>query len=193
MQLHADLTRDATVDTEALPWTPSPARGVFRRRIERDGEEVARLTSVVRYDPGCHFPPHTHGGGEEFLVLSGTFSDEHGDYPAGTYVRNGVGTTHTPFTRQGCTILVRLWWMHPEETGVSVVDTRASPDPIQVLHEGPHERVTLHRLQGELTLDEPVGSRSWCSKASSKALGQAPGCADPPAPCTWSRAHPPDC
>ena len=101
---------------------------VFRRRIERNGDEVARVTSVVRYAPDCSFPEHVHGG-EEFLVLSGTFSDEHGDYPAGTYVRNGVGTAHSPFTREGCTILVRLWWMHPDETAVSVVDTTGPSRP----------------------------------------------------------------
>ena len=157
MQLHADLSLDAKVQTEGLPWVPSPASGVFRRRIERNGHEVARLTSLVRYDKGCRFPTHVHGGGEEFLVLSGTFSDEHRDYPAGTYVRNGVGTSHAPFTRDGCIILVRLWWMHPEETEVSVTDTRSSTEVVQVLHEGVHERVALHRLEGGLEIDEPGG------------------------------------
>ena len=95
--LHADPSLPATVDAAALPWDPSPAAGVHRRRIERTGGEVARLTSIVRYAPGSRFPEHRRGGGEEYLVLSGTFSDEHGDHAAGTYVRNGVGSRKAGF------------------------------------------------------------------------------------------------
>jgi hypothetical protein len=56
--------------------------------LDRIGDEVARATSIVRYAPASHFSPHVHDGGEEFLVLEGTFQDEHGDYPVGSYVRN---------------------------------------------------------------------------------------------------------
>ena len=115
MKLHADLSERVVVESESLDWLDSPMVGVQRRMLERDGEEVARATSVVRYAPDSHFSAHTHGGGEEFLVLEGIFSDEYGDYPAGTYVRNPVGSTHTPFSKEGCTILVKLWQMHPDD------------------------------------------------------------------------------
>jgi anti-sigma factor ChrR (cupin superfamily) len=101
--------------------------GVQRRMLERDGEEVARATSVVRYAPDSHFSAHTHGGGEEFLVLEGIFSDEYGDYPAGTYIRNPVGSTHTPFSKEGCTILVKLWQMHPDDQQRVAIATKESP------------------------------------------------------------------
>ena len=71
MQLNADLSRPAVVDSEALAWVASPMAGVERRMLERDGDEVARATSLVRYAPGSVFSPHTHGAGEEFLVLEG--------------------------------------------------------------------------------------------------------------------------
>ena len=83
--------------------------------LERDGDEVARATSIVRYAPNSYFSAHTHDGGEEFFVLDGIFSDEHGDYPAGTYIRNPVGSRHTPFSKDGCTILVKLWQMQPAD------------------------------------------------------------------------------
>jgi anti-sigma factor ChrR (cupin superfamily) len=101
--------------------------GVQRRILERDGEEVARATSIVRYAPGSHFSAHRHGGGEEFLVLEGTFSDEAGDYPPGTYVRNPVGSTHAPFSQEGCTILVKLWQMHPDDQTRVVIPTANTP------------------------------------------------------------------
>ena len=92
-----------------MDWVASPSAGVDRRMLFRVGGEVARATSVVRYAQGSAFPRHTHGGGEEILVLEGVFQDEHGDYPAGTYFRNPPGTSHVPASKGGCTIFVRLW------------------------------------------------------------------------------------
>jgi quercetin dioxygenase-like cupin family protein len=83
--------------------------GVDRRMLDRIGDEVARATTIVRYAPGSKFSSHTHTGGEEFIVLEGTFQDEHGDFPAGTYVRNPPTTSHTPGSEDGCTIFVKLW------------------------------------------------------------------------------------
>lgn len=109
MRLNADLDQPVIVHAARLDWVPSPAAGVERRMLYRDGDEVARATSIVRYAPGSAFPEHVHGGGEEILVLEGTFQDEHGDYPAGSYFRNPPGTAHSPAAAEGCTILVRLW------------------------------------------------------------------------------------
>jgi anti-sigma factor ChrR (cupin superfamily) len=127
MKLYADLSERAIAFSDELPWVDSPMPGVQRRLLERDGAEVARATSIVRYAPGSYFSPHTHGGGEEFLVLEGVFSDEQGDYPAGTYIRNPVGSTHTPSSRDGCTILVKLWQMHPDDQQRVAVDTQQAP------------------------------------------------------------------
>jgi anti-sigma factor ChrR (cupin superfamily) len=127
MKLHADLSQRIVVESESLDWVDSPMLGVQRRMLERDGEEVARATSIVRYAPNSHFSAHTHGGGEEFLVLDGIFSDEYGDYPTGTYIRNPVGSTHTPFSKDGCTILVKLWQMHPDDQQRVAIATTQTP------------------------------------------------------------------
>ena len=88
MNLNADFTKRVVVHAASLDWKASPMPGVERRMLDRIGDEVARATSIVRYAPESHFSPHVHGGGEEFLVLEGVFQDEHGDFPAGYYVRN---------------------------------------------------------------------------------------------------------
>ena len=97
--------------------------GVERRLLDRRGDELARATSIVRYAQGSRFERHSHGGGEEILVLEGTFSDEQGDYPAGSYLRNPVGSSHAPFSAEGCTILVKLQQMHPADSQRLVIDT----------------------------------------------------------------------
>lgn len=154
MQLNANLSRPATVDIAALAWVASPMAGVERRMLERDGDEVARATSLVGYAPGSAFSPHTHGAGEEFLVLEGVFSDETGDFPAGFYVRNPPGSRHTPASALGAVILVKLRQMPPEETAPVRLDTR---DPAlwrdlgqgrqeAVLFDAPWELVVMLRL-----------------------------------------------
>jgi anti-sigma factor ChrR (cupin superfamily) len=115
MEINADFSRPAIVHAARLPWVPSPMAGVDRRMLDRIGAEVARATSIVRYAAGSRFSPHTHGGGEEFLVLDGVFQDEHGDYPAGSYVRNPPTSRHTPGSAPGCTIFVKLWQFDPAD------------------------------------------------------------------------------
>jgi anti-sigma factor ChrR (cupin superfamily) len=115
MHLNADFSRRAVVHAGALEWVPSPMPGVHRRMLDRIGDEVARATSIVRYAPASRFSMHVHGGGEEFLVLDGVFQDEHGDYPAGSYVRNPPTSRHTPGSATGCTIFVKLWQFDPAD------------------------------------------------------------------------------
>jgi len=115
-RLNADFAQRIAIDTDAMPWQPSPSSGVDRRMLDRIGSEVARATSIVRYAPGSSFAPHRHDAGEEFLVLDGVFSDEHGDYHAGSYIRNEPGSVHTPRTGPGCVIFVKLRQMDTQDS-----------------------------------------------------------------------------
>jgi len=108
MELNADFSKRVSVHAAMLAWTPSPMAGVERRMLDRIGEEVARATSIVRYAPKSHFSPHVHDEGEEFLVLEGVFQDEHGDFPAGSYIRNPPQSRHTPSSESGCVLFVKL-------------------------------------------------------------------------------------
>jgi anti-sigma factor ChrR (cupin superfamily) len=152
MEINADFSARALVQTQAIDWVSSPMPGVDRRMLDRIGGEVARATSIVRYAPDSAFPEHTHSGGEEFIVLEGVFQDEHGDYPAGTYVRNPVGTHHIPRSEPGCTIFVKLWQFDPEDQEQFSVDLNTAaltPDPNapgvsrHVLAERDYEHVSL--------------------------------------------------
>jgi anti-sigma factor ChrR (cupin superfamily) len=154
MKLHADLSQRAVVFSDDLPWRDSPLPGVQRRMLERDGEEVARATSIVRYARGSSFSAHTHGGGEEFLVLDGVFSDEHGDFGPGSYVRNPPGSKHMPRSGPGCTIFVKLRQMGPHDRETVRIDTTSAtwqPGPVEgashlPLYQSPAERVALVRF-----------------------------------------------
>ncbi|CAM9264566.1 unnamed protein product [Chrysoparadoxa australica] len=99
----------ATVHSDKAEWTASPSPSVDRKRFELWGPpEAGRVTSLVRYSPDSTFNSHGHPDGEEILVLEGTFSDEHGSYPAGTFVLNPEGFVHAPFSKGGCSLFVKL-------------------------------------------------------------------------------------
>ena len=157
MRINDDFTRPVIVHASRQDWIPSPAPGVDRRMLFRIGEEKARATSIVRYAPGSAFPRHTHTGGEEFVVLDGVFQDEHGDYPAGAYIRNTPGTSHVPASKDGCTIFVRLWQFRADDQAQSVrqpgegqrVPPRNGAAAATLLFDDGHEEVRFEDWQPE--------------------------------------------
>lgn len=165
MNLNSDFGARAAVHAARLEWTPSPIPGVDRRMLDRIGDEVARATSIVRYAPHSRFSPHTHDGGEEFLVLEGVFQDENGDYPVGTYVRSPPTSSHTPGSDAGCTIFVKLWQFYPDDRTQLRIDTSAlsfAPAPnlpgveFALLYESASELVLLERWAPDITVAVPL-------------------------------------
>ena len=164
MLVNADFGRRAVVRPGDYEWVASPQHGVERVMLDRIGAEQARATSIVRYAPDSHFPRHAHPGGEEILVLDGVFSDDAADYPAGYYLRNPPGSAHTPSSRGGATIFVKLRQMAAGDTRQVRVDTRApgawrrdSDRAVCLLFESACEQVCLLRLDaGAAVFEGPL-------------------------------------
>lgn len=126
--INANFDERIVIRPEQYKWVSSPMPGVERMMLDRIGDEVARATSLVRYKPFSEFSPHRHDGGEEFYVLEGVFSDEHQDYPQGTYVRNPIGTSHQPKVgKEGATILVKLHQFNELDRDQKIIDTVVQP------------------------------------------------------------------
>jgi anti-sigma factor ChrR (cupin superfamily) len=107
--INGDLGLPVVVDTRSMAWSPSPSGSVWRKRLHLVGPpESGQVTSVVRYEAASTFPAHDHPDGEEILVLDGVFSDEHGDWRAGSFLLNPEGFRHAPFSREGCLLFVKL-------------------------------------------------------------------------------------
>lgn len=127
MQLRSDWSERVVVDSAVMDWADSPADGVQRKMLERDGEEVARATSIVRYAPGSRFPRHVHAMGEELFVLEGEFCDDSGRFGPGSYIRNPPGSAHAPWSDTGCVLFVKLRYFDPIDQARVVVHTRDEP------------------------------------------------------------------
>lgn len=181
MDINANFAQRASAHTAKTPWVASPMAGVDRRMLDRLGDEVARATSIVRYAPDSKFSPHVHTGGEEFFVLEGVFQDEHGDYPAGTYVRNPPTTRHTPGSDKGCVIFVKLWQFDLEDRKQFSIDTNAGIyEPIAAgvsrlsLHEDAEEVVIACKLApgARLKLDATAGLEALVLEGSFTENGE---------------------
>jgi anti-sigma factor ChrR (cupin superfamily) len=116
LRLNMDFEKPVCMVPDQFEWIASPADGVSRVPLERISAESGHKTSFVKFKPDSFFPTHSHPHGEEIYVLDGVFSDQYGDYPAGTYIRNPPGTSHQPFTREGCTLFVKLDQFEPDDT-----------------------------------------------------------------------------
>jgi len=154
MELNANFANRVAMHGAKIPWKSSPMPGVERRMLDRLGDEVARATTIVRYAPDSHFSPHVHTGGEEFFVLEGVFQDEHGDFPAGSYIRNPPESSHTPGSAPGCTIFVKLWQFDMadrKQVRINTNERAFASDPTRSgvehmpLHRDAHEDVALER------------------------------------------------
>lgn len=181
MRVNADLTLRASAHVATTPWTPSPMAGVERRMLDRMQAETGHATSFVRFAPESHFSPHVHDGGEEFLVLEGVFQDEHGDFPAGSYIRNPPTSSHTPGAAEGCVIFVKLWQFDPNDR----THVRVSTDKQAWLPAGPgaeakslykdaREDVRLERWApgAQITLDDPGGAEIVALSGSFDEAGE---------------------
>jgi anti-sigma factor ChrR (cupin superfamily) len=165
MFINADFSLPVIVEPHQYQWAASPQPGVERMMLDRIGNEEARATSIVRYAPDSRFPQHSHPEGEEILVLSGTFSDENGDCPAGWYLRNPPGSSHRPSSREGALIFVKLRQMAADDDRRVRIDTndpsawqRHGDRMICPLFSSPAEQVCLQRLDaGQVILTGAVG------------------------------------
>ncbi|CAH1577440.1 cupin domain-containing protein [Vibrio rotiferianus] len=148
--LNMEFSKRLVIRASDQDWVASPAAGVWRKPLEREAKESGHTTSLVKYEPNSKFATHPHPRGEEILVLEGVFSDEYGDYPAGTYLRNPPGSKHAPFSKKGCVLLVKLNQFGPNDLETVRINTSQAEwlpgiGGLQVipLHNFEHEHVAL--------------------------------------------------
>ena len=162
--IHGDLSVRVVVHTSSIAWNASPSSTVWRKRLHLVGPaESGQVTSIVRYQEHSQFPPHPHPDGEEILVLSGVFSDEHGDWPAGSYLLNPEGFRHAPYSRDGCLLFVKLRQFPGVDRNHVAVNTHTVPwEPF----EGGRSRKLLYTQTG---YEDTSRLESW---SADSALGE---------------------
>lgn len=102
-QFLANDTARVCVDATQRHWLPGYGHLQVMPLHEFESEHAA----LVKWPANERFQSHTHFGGEEIYVISGEFNDEHGSYPAGTWLRNPHMSQHYPFVKEETIIFVK--------------------------------------------------------------------------------------
>ncbi|PXY00440.1 cupin domain-containing protein [Halomonas sp. LBP4] len=99
------------IDTRTADWQPGQEKGLEVMPLhEFRNEHVA----LERWAPNLRLAPREYRGGAEVLVLEGSFHDEHGSYPAGSWLRSPHGSRHTPRTgADGALVYIKAGHLPP--------------------------------------------------------------------------------
>lgn len=107
VKLHQFQTDDharVCIDTTKEQWLPGQGNLKVMPLHSYGSESVA----LVFWPAGEVFQLHSHFGGEEIYVISGEFIDEHGRYPAGTWIRSPHLSRHYPYVEEDTLIWVKV-------------------------------------------------------------------------------------
>jgi putative transcriptional regulator len=80
-------------DLDTLPWRKLIG-GVFEAKLPVS--DARYKAALLRVEPGCALPQHTHRGSEHILVLDGAFRDEIGHYQRGDVSSSDESVDHRP-------------------------------------------------------------------------------------------------
>ena len=95
------------IDTQATAWIQTELEGQWVMPLYRRDGSDPEYVSLLKWSPGVRLKQHEHPVGEEVLVLEGSFADEYGRYPKGTWLRNPVGSSHQPYSVDGCVLYMK--------------------------------------------------------------------------------------
>lgn len=160
-EFNADFSIPVVVETKELIWPVALTAGIRQKCFERVERNISRLTTLAQFPIGLTLQKFGHKGGVEFFVLAGVFSDTDGDYGAGYYVRNPMGTYNKSFTNDGCTVLIKLGQFHPFDHKRVVINTRNSEVNWQAVGEPGVSRLHLHKFSEEKVSLYRIRSECW--------------------------------
>lgn len=102
-QFHPNDDQQIVINTKRDSWLPGHGGLKVMPLHEHNGIS----TALVKWPAHEQFLPHTHFGGEEIFVISGTFMDEFGEYPQYTWLRNKNLSQHFPKVKEETVIWVK--------------------------------------------------------------------------------------
>ena len=104
------------VNTGTSAWLQTAVEGQCVMPLYRRDGSDPEYVSLLKWSPGVRLPRHEHRGGEEVFVLKGSFGDELGLYPEGTWLRNPDGSSHQPYSADGCVLYIKTGHLQNSQT-----------------------------------------------------------------------------
>lgn len=95
-------------DPDRVRWEPVEGSPEFELCWLDQNESTGALTVLLKGPPGARYPDHSHPGGEEFFVLSGSFADHRAEYRTGDSHAFPPGSVHRDLRVTGSTLCIIL-------------------------------------------------------------------------------------
>ena len=115
MNINDDIRKKVVVHPRNKQWTAEHSGMCETLYLDLVDKVKPVATKLVRISPSSILPPEMIGGGKEVLVLEGTYNDQRGEYPTGSYMRFPPGTKQEAFTDKGCLLFVKTWQFEPTD------------------------------------------------------------------------------
>lgn len=113
-QFDPDDQQFVRIDCNQGSWQSSDQPGLEILPLHSYNREQVALQ---RWNGGTRLNQHDHVAGEEIYVLEGEFSDEHGHYPAGSWLRQPAGSSHQPHSDSGCLLYIKTGHLPKNSSG----------------------------------------------------------------------------
>ena len=127
MNINEDILKKAAVHARTSSWKVDKRRKCEVLYLDLLDKVKPVATMIVRMPPSTAWRPETLSGGKEVYVLEGTFQDERGAYPKGSYMRFPPGTRQQGFSDTGCLLFVKTWQFKRSDRRLVNIDAAASP------------------------------------------------------------------
>jgi len=160
-EINGNCSIPVIVKTNLNDWHEQSNSGIIKKRLEVFNEDASWLSSLVQYPAGVTFKKCTHNRGEEFLVLSGDFSNDSKTFSAGTYVRNPPGKQYASSTEHGCTLLFKTGQYQTLDKKPIAINAHLQADSWQSAGEPGVSRMELHQFLDESVNFYKIKPQCW--------------------------------
>jgi anti-sigma factor ChrR (cupin superfamily) len=155
--LHGDISQRVAIHESELEWKPL-WDGMSVKVLDRTGLDPLVTTTLISLEPGSQLAEHRHAAAEDVFCLSGSWSDEHGEYGPRSFVHSPAGSKHAPRSTDGVVLFSKTSLGHVGDSRFAVESAQGVWHPAQrpglrimMLHEYEFMRVAL--------LQFPAGGR----------------------------------
>ncbi len=105
---------EVTLDTSALPWSPTGWPGVSTKVLQLV-EATGGMAGMTRLDAGSTIPAHSHTHADQMMfVVEGDLVEGGVSYGPGSYLVARAGTPHGPHGSAGGCVLLTTYSGPPD-------------------------------------------------------------------------------
>ena len=104
-----DTRQQVRTNIYETPWQRSPIAAGIEWKLLYQQEGFPERVWVERWQPGTRLPATSETEVKEIFVIEGTWTDDSGTYPVGSWLRYAPYSPYHPASETGCVIYVKTY------------------------------------------------------------------------------------